>query len=117
MIARSRRQREILDEIGFLLSEHSLAKWPSFLEEMCEEDELMGENIYSNFTFAPLQNLHFRVPTLLKKCLIQYFSSDETYSQPWGSNWKAKKVQLGGAAAARGVQWYNGLYQRKVSRY
>lgn len=34
-----RKRRVVLDEIVFLLSEHSLAEWPTFLGEICNMTE------------------------------------------------------------------------------
>lgn len=43
------------------------------------------EELNSIFAFEPLQNLHFRMPRLLKTSPIQYLSSEEIYSHPRGS--------------------------------
>lgn len=39
----SRKRRKVLDNTGSLLSDQSLAVWPSFLEEMCGGDGVVME--------------------------------------------------------------------------
>lgn len=81
---RSRRQREVVDEIGFFLSKQSLAELPSSLKEKWGVDRVLGDDLYSIFMFELLHNLHFGVSSFLKPCLIQYLCSDENYSHPGG---------------------------------
>lgn len=53
-------RREVVYMIGLLLSEHSLAKRASFLDEMCGGDQVAAKGLYWILTFEHLQNLRFR---------------------------------------------------------
>lgn len=77
-----RKRPEKQSELAILLCHHSLASWPTFLEEMCRGDELVAENLYAVFTFEPLHSLRLGVRRLLKLCLVHYLSSDESSSCP-----------------------------------
>lgn len=46
------------------------------------------EDLYSVFTFDPIYNFHSGMPILLKTCLVQYWSPDETPSHSWGPSGK-----------------------------
>lgn len=81
---------ELLDEIGSSLSKQSLSEWPSCPEKTCEGDEVLMNNLYSIFTFVPLQNLYLGVSRLSKTFLIQYLSSDEIHT-PQVVRLKSKK--------------------------
>lgn len=61
MVSKSGQRRghcQDLGEIARLLSQHSLAYWPSFLEELKGEEGVMIRNLYSVFASEPLHNLH-----------------------------------------------------------
>lgn len=51
---RTRERREILNDIGSLLSEQALPEWPSFLKEMCENGAVVLEKLYSTLIFEAL---------------------------------------------------------------
>lgn len=61
-IVRKRSQRQKRDQklagIKRLLSQHFLAEWPSFLEELSSGDGPVREILYSIFTFGPFHNIH-----------------------------------------------------------
>lgn len=57
---RSRRRREMMDDIGSSLSELSLEKRPSLLKEIRGRDEVVVKELYYTFTFEPLQSLRLR---------------------------------------------------------
>lgn len=67
----SRWRRELLEDLGSLLSTQSLAGWPPFLKELCGGDGVVVQELYSIFTFGPLHNFQLRVSRLSKKCLNQ----------------------------------------------
>lgn len=66
----SRKRREVLDDIGLLLSKQSVAECSSFLKDVCERNEVVIENLYSVFTFKSLHNLRLGVSRLLQTFLI-----------------------------------------------
>lgn len=80
----SRKRRETLNAIGFLLFEQSLPKWPPFMEKKCGNNAVLVENFNSTFKFEPLFNLQLKLPRLLKTCFIHFLSSDEMYSHLLG---------------------------------
>lgn len=90
---RSRRQREVLDGIKFLLSKQALMQWRSFLKEMCRGDGKVANDVYSMFTFEPLYSPHLAVSRLLKTSLIQYLCLDEIRSHPGGPARKQKRLR------------------------
>lgn len=86
---RSTRKREIQSRIAVLLSQRFLAEWPSFLEDMCGDDEVVAEDLYSIFSFQPLHSLYCKVERFLKLYLVHCLS-DVIYSHPADSAGKRK---------------------------
>lgn len=80
----SGRLLEVLDETGFLLSEHSLAERPSFSKGTSRAGGVVVESLYSVFTLKPLPKLYLEGSRLSKMGSIHYPSSEETYSRPRG---------------------------------
>lgn len=59
-----RRRSKVLDEIDYLLSKQSVAKWPSLLEDLCGVHGEVVEDLYSIFTFQSDHNLRFEISRL-----------------------------------------------------
>lgn len=83
-----------LPEITRLLSQRSLAEWPSFLEKLSDEDDPVMKDLYSICSFEALQHLHLRVLRLSESCLTKEFACDDVYSHsPWPAG-KRRKLSL-----------------------
>lgn len=61
----------------FLLACNSLAKGPSFLEDLDPTLLLRGTDPYSIFTFQPLHNFYFWISKFMEQCVIRYLSSEK----------------------------------------
>lgn len=66
----NQRQGQKLRERMGVLSQHSLADFLSFLEEVSGREGLLMENLYSIFTGEPLRNLHSEWSRPLKSFLF-----------------------------------------------
>lgn len=73
-----------MKKIDSLLSEHSLAKWPSFLEETSGGERVKVRDLYSILRFEWLHISPVRVSRLLMAFLINVLSSNEICSHPQG---------------------------------
>lgn len=60
------------------------------------------KNLYSIFTFKPLQNFQLEVSRLSRTCLTKYRSSNESYRFR-GIRLESKKVELLEATATQSV--------------
>lgn len=87
-------RRKALAKTGLLLLERSLEEWPSILEDKRRADGLVLVDLYSIFMYEPPQNLHLGISLLLKKCLVQYLSSDTVFSLSLGPAGKRKKLSV-----------------------
>lgn len=83
-----------LGEIIKLLTQHSLAEWLSFFEELSGEDGLVMEGLRSFFTTDLLYCLHGELLRLLKSCLNQFSQCHKFCSHPLGPTGKRKKPSL-----------------------
>lgn len=90
----STRRREVQSEISELLSQQSLAKWLSFLEDLSKGDGAVGEDSSSLFTLEPFYDLYVGLSRLLKLRFVQYWSSDEMFRHSGGPAGKRKMLNL-----------------------
>lgn len=58
--------------IVYCLFEHLTARWASFLNDICEDDEVVVEDLESAITLEHLQDIYLEMSGLLKNCLTQY---------------------------------------------
>ena len=71
----------VMDQCRELLNKHSLAPWPSFLEDLkLSSPSFIPGDIYDLFTFEPLHNLHLGISKLLKQCTFHYVTSKHRVS-------------------------------------
>lgn len=80
--------RKVIDERGSLPFQRSSTKWTSLPKKMCGNDGALLENLYWIFTFEPYHNLHLVMSILLRTCLTQFLSSNDTSSHPEGPSRK-----------------------------
>lgn len=60
-----------------LRMQHSLGKWPSFLEELNGEPGPTMEDLYSVRTLEPFEDVHLEVSGLLESCFIHFLSCND----------------------------------------
>lgn len=81
-----------LGELLTLLMQHTLEKQTSLLQEQSGEDGSVMENLYSIFTFKPLQNHQLQVFRLLKSSVVRSLSCDDLYSHRLGPAEKQRRL-------------------------
>lgn len=90
----NKRRAEVQSKRAVLLSKQFLAGWPSLLEEFCGGDGVAAEDLYSFFTFEPLQDLHVRVSRARKLCFVHHLPFDESYTHSGGPAGEQKSLSL-----------------------